>query len=209
MRTDVKILVYSVICGVFVGAVYEIFRLFRLTFFKAEQKKASSQIKQLPKTSDETQILLRSVRVSEYGAGQILTAVCDVLFFLICGIIVSVLIFHTNGGEIRWLSLAGCALGFSLYMFTLGKLVPKLYVKIKDTFIRIFLKIIRILLYPIVKIFKRINAHLRPLRARKKAKRIICYITRQVKKDIRKEEKRKKNIEEDTGETNSDINQDF
>lgn len=53
----------------------------------------------------------------------------DLIFTLICTVVYIIFIYAANLGIPRFFSALGAAVGFSICYFTLGKLLPKIYVK--------------------------------------------------------------------------------
>ena len=47
--------------------------------------------------------------------------ITDVLYSLFAGVCVALMFFGLNSGRVRLIGLAGCAVGFSMYHFTLGR----------------------------------------------------------------------------------------
>lgn len=47
--------------------------------------------------------------------------ITDVLYSLFSGVCVALMFFGLNSGRVRLIGLAGCAVGFSIYHFTLGR----------------------------------------------------------------------------------------
>lgn len=53
----------------------------------------------------------------------------DLIFTLICTVVYIIFIYAANLGIPRFFSALGAAVGFLIWYFTLGKLLPKIYVK--------------------------------------------------------------------------------
>ncbi len=64
------------------------------------------------------------------GCQQLLLFVEDVLFALLCGIVLILLSYLINDGKIRWLAPVGMACGFFVYTVTIGKLIQKLLARL-------------------------------------------------------------------------------
>lgn len=171
MKWDLNVLVYSVICGILIGLIYEVFRILRVTLFPSSAKIPKFEMKQLPGTSEEIAVIFRGETERKVSAPYVFTVICDVLFGIIGGICAAVLIFHTNNGEVRWFALAGCVLGFTVYMLTFGKMILRIYLKIKSFVFKIVKKILSILFLPIIipskAIIKRIKKRIIKRKARK------------------------------------------
>ena len=117
------VLLYACVLGVFLGVLYDVFRIMRVMMgvkYAGIVKKTTDRIK-LPKIESfvrrtgEGKI---SVKMREIGI-----AAGDVAFFFLAGIAMCIFIYWSNNGKFRFFALAGAAAGFSLYYFTLGKLI--------------------------------------------------------------------------------------
>ena len=181
MGYDLKILIYSVACGGLMGIIYEIFRMLRATLFPFEIKRKKEEKRLLPSTSAETDILLRDRRAVQYSASDIFTAVCDMVFLTICGISAAILIFHTNDGEIRWFALAGCGVGFAVYMLTAGKIILRAYLKTKRFVFKVVKKTVKILLAPVILPVKAVIKRIKKRRIRSKARRTLLNMLKESK----------------------------
>lgn len=111
-------LLYSVALGFLIGIIYDIFRIFKITLgaFGAERKK---HFNSLYDKGIKRVIKSNGGKVYSY----IITAFCDVMFFLLFAAVFSVFLFAFNYGIFRWFLLIGCIIGFRLYYISLGKAV--------------------------------------------------------------------------------------
>ncbi|MBQ9921705.1 MAG: spore cortex biosynthesis protein YabQ [Clostridia bacterium] len=89
MTQQCMFFVYSIVLGAVCGAVYDIFRIFR-------------------------------VALRHNGTAVFFE---DVLFCLICCVMLILFIFCANYGIVRWFSFFGWAGGFYIYYMTVGKMV--------------------------------------------------------------------------------------
>ena len=186
MKANLNVLAYSVMCGVLMGLIYEILRILRVTLFPSSVRISRFKMKRLPSTSEATAVALRGDDTGVFSAAYIFNAVCDVLFGVISGACAAVLIFHTNNGEIRWFALAGCALGFAVYLRTLGRLILRIYVKTKNVVFKFVKRVLSVLLLPIIIPIKAISKRLKKRMKKKKAKRTLLKILKEKnKKDER------------------------
>ena len=87
-------LVYSALVGFLLGFVYDFFRAVRI-LSAASGKRFS----------------------------EIVTYICDILFFVCCAVVCSIFIFHYNNGRIRGIAIAVSFVGFIIYLKTLGKFI--------------------------------------------------------------------------------------
>jgi hypothetical protein len=107
------------ILGIFLGAIYDIFRFSRIA-----RNDPTYNIKQKIKkrffpnnTSDNKKT--RSKQISE----SIIIFIEDILFFIVVAITEILAIFHFNNGEIRICYLIISAIGFFVYQKTIGNLI--------------------------------------------------------------------------------------
>lgn len=115
---------------------------------------------------------------------DLIVAIEDLVFFLSFTVFFLLFEFVFSDGIIRWFSVAGMLMGFSLYRKTLGRLIRSVYSKILG-FLRMILRFLRrILIDPIVNVFKKITNYLYS-----KVHFIVI---------IRKEKKKKKKLERQT-----------
>jgi hypothetical protein len=78
------------------------------------------------------------------------TFLCDVLFFVIAGI-VSVLLLYTVGGVFRGVIYPAMGLGFLIYAVTLGRLVSKINIWLAKTMKKAIRSVIRLIALPVRK----------------------------------------------------------
>lgn len=112
---------YSAAVGVFLGMIYDFFRILRISAEPtAELKKRRPEASSEPAQKEE-----RKMRVADRIKVSLIFAE-DIVFSLICAAVISVTVFHLNSGHPRWFILLGAAVGFALYYHTAGRLVMKL-----------------------------------------------------------------------------------
>lgn len=126
------IFIYSIIIGVILGVVYDVFRIQRITM-----------------ESDNKYITV--IR-------DIIIFVEDIIFAVISAVFIVVMIFHVNDGQIRWFVLFGTGVGFIIYYNTIGRIVILCSEKI-IAFIRYCIRMIKKFIYkffikPIIKSVK-------------------------------------------------------
>ncbi len=123
------ILFISLVLGVFLGVVYDFFRIRRVSYSVG---KKSNNIRE-------------RVEVA-------IIAFEDILYSLICSIVVCIFIFYTNSGKFRALALFGALAGFYIYYKTVGRLVIACSEKIIRFVKYILRKIYTIFLLPLLHI---------------------------------------------------------
>ena len=104
--------------GIFLGAVYDVFRLARISRNDSEHSVKKALRKRFyHKEDSDNQTSKR--QISEYT----LVLIEDILFFIIVAITEILAVYHFNGGEIRVYCLLISAVGFFIYQKTLGILL--------------------------------------------------------------------------------------
>jgi len=105
----------AIVCGAFLGAVYDIFRILRIATFRDDS------IRKLKDTGGRKRKRRLPERITEYTV----VFAEDIIFSLIVTFSVILFIYKFNGGISRSYILFSIGLGFILYHLTLGKLVIK------------------------------------------------------------------------------------
>ena len=81
--------------------------------------------------------------------GKIFLFVQDLLFGVLCGIVLILILYFVNDGQVRFLAPLGLACGFFAYTFTLGKLICAVS-EVIATFIRKIVKCLITAVYKMV-----------------------------------------------------------
>ena len=84
---------YSVIIGVVLGVIYDVFRIQRITM-------------------ERDNIIENIIIFAE-----------DIIFAVISAVIIVLLMYHLNHGRIRWFAPVGAGIGFVIYYNTVGRIV--------------------------------------------------------------------------------------
>lgn len=93
----------SLVCGAFLGAVYDIIRFVRILF-----------------SVDVSNPFGKKKRFALFR--YLFVAVGDILFFAVASVLMCVFFFLTGDGRMRWFALLGALAGFFCYYHTVGKL---------------------------------------------------------------------------------------
>ncbi len=131
--------VYSLVIGIFLGTIYDVFRIVRIFLGMGYRDKSAGKYDdiRLPFIGSRNE---RNIRRKKNENGQsepsgkkfikfselfkdIAVFFQDILYFLIAAPIFIIFIYHANNGEIRWFLGLGAFAGFMLYYFTIGHLV--------------------------------------------------------------------------------------
>ena len=101
--------------------------------------------------------LIKLLLVPNRGAGRvvdhILTFVCDIVFVILLAITGILQTYKISGGVFRGLSYIGMLLGLLFYRATLGQITKRLSERLAVFVRRATLKILKIIFYPVRKIF--------------------------------------------------------
>ncbi len=109
--------------GIFLGIVYDIFRILRIGRTSDLSVGGAFYEKIRPRKPLFAPVSRFLSAHPLKAADWVLVFIEDILFWLIAAITEILLIFHTNGGEIRIYCLIASVVGFFLYHQTLGKLI--------------------------------------------------------------------------------------
>lgn len=99
--------------------------------------------------------IFRILRKS-FKTTDIVTYIEDILFWLITGILILYTIFVFNYGEIRFFMFIGIFIGAMLYMLLISRYVIKISVTTIEFIKKTIMLILKIVIFPIYKIFKKI-----------------------------------------------------
>lgn len=149
-----QLILIFLIPGVFLGVVYDIFRILRIG--RASDLSVSGALydKIRPKKPLLGRILhTKSIKIAD----NVIVFIEDILFWLIAAVTEILFIFHTNGGEIRIYCLLSSIAGFFLYHQTLGKLAMLFAKQIIFLFRCLIYWILYVIIYPVKLIIKGIR----------------------------------------------------
>lgn len=134
--TILKMIVFSLGIGIFIGLIYDLFRIRRALFSRNYYhiKKENTPI------------------VKERKIESIIIFFEDILFFLTASLVNIIFIYYANNGKIRGICFLFEVLGFTIYFFTLGKLFTAV-AEYAIMYTRRFVKVIfRKLFSPVLKL---------------------------------------------------------
>lgn len=123
----------SVLLGIFLGAIYDVIRFLRVVFGVT----VASPFK-------------RGNHSPRAVLGYVFVILGDLLFFIVCAVLMSVFFFLTGDGRMRGYALVGAFLGFLLYYNTVGRLFIGAVTRIKA----LLKKLLKFAFRPVVKFFK-------------------------------------------------------
>lgn len=118
MTMLLRISLYAVILGVFFGALYDVVRIIRV-FLGVTSNNGRSRINKLYKGNFKNYLNFRSNKAFNYIA----VFLGDLIFFSLVTLCFILFLFRFNYGIFRWFILLSSVLGFSVYYFTVGKVV--------------------------------------------------------------------------------------
>ena len=134
-----EILLYSFLLGIFLGIVYDWFRIRRRLFSINSAKKSDAD-----KGTKKHICLIEDVVIFFE----------DVLYGIICSIVVCIFLFYINHGRFRAITLIGAGVGFLIYYKTVGRLVLFCSEKIVRFIRFLFGKIFKLTVIPIIRLLK-------------------------------------------------------
>jgi len=145
----------AVFMGMFCGAIYDIFRITRIII--GVQYRNSPKSKKIAK---DPPLLERLPKMSEKAvriARNITVVLGDMLFSLVCGVVLSVFIYRYCSGIIRFYVFLGSVLGFAAYYNSIGRFV--IFVSDKIVFFITFVlkRLLCVILFPFVFISDRVR----------------------------------------------------
>ncbi|MBR6744515.1 MAG: spore cortex biosynthesis protein YabQ [Clostridia bacterium] len=150
--------------GIFLGAVYDIFRLIRIARNdRTYNVRRAVERHFFPKT-------VCNEKTKKYISEYALVLIEDILFFLIVAVTEILAIFHLNGGEIRMDCLMISVVGFFVYQKTLGRLIIFFSVKILYLIRRTIYLVVCVVLTPIFFFSKQTVKCFKLLRSKRKEK---------------------------------------
>ncbi len=128
----VVILLYSIVIGVFMGMVYDVFRIRRMVYILNLKNKEKKY-----KTRERIEFLIVFLE--------------DIIYALICAVIMCIFVFYMNSGRMHAVIPFGTLLGFVLYYKTIGRAVMFCSEKIINFIRLLFAKLYQYIVCPIIK----------------------------------------------------------
>lgn len=94
-----------------------------------------------------------------FGVTRLILFFDDLVYMLICTVVLILGVFKVNNGKLRWYELLAPAVGFIIYRLTLSKLIIAFFYflssRIKKLF-KLVIKFVRKLLNPVLKLLERL-----------------------------------------------------
>lgn len=110
------VIAYSLVVGIFLGVLWDFFRIMRLARGKY--------------STDSEYRFIRMWNTLKAKISDVLCFFEDMLFFTAAAVVVCIFLYHANSGKIRGIALSGSLMGFILYYCTVGRLVNAVAEKI-------------------------------------------------------------------------------
>ena len=131
MRSQWLMLLCSLGVGIFLGVLYDIFRISRLFLTLPSECTSARYYRMLPRvrlfagskqiTGDiDAEPDALSIRLNNFAVG-VVAFVEDIMYFCLCGAIISVFLYNLNTGKVRGFVLIGAICGFAFYLLTIGR----------------------------------------------------------------------------------------
>ena len=152
--------------GIFLGAVYDIFRLLRIARSESTYSaRKAIRNRFFPRTKAHGKI--SRLRISDAA----IVFIEDIVFFLIVAVTEILAVYYINEGEIRIYCLLVSVLGFFAYQKTLGRVIVFFSKKILYLIRKIVYCIVCAILIPAFFISRHIGKMFRAIRRKKKNKK--------------------------------------
>lgn len=145
------LIIWSFVVGVFLGAVYDIFRIRRISFspeIRSKTRILKDDVCPKHGTSKLRGFFRKNIEIIDL----VLIFFEDVIFMVFSAIVISLLTYKFNSGKIRWFILASAAIGFTCYYLTIGRLVKRCAEKIIRAIRLVVWWIIKITIIPAIKL---------------------------------------------------------
>lgn len=144
MSQQLSTIIISLITGAFLGVIYDTVRFIRCALgIKYCNNSFKCSIKTI-KTKEKT----RLTGLKE----NIIIHITDILFFIICGIVIAILVYYSNNGRVRWFIYFFSAIGFLIYYLTIGKIIIRLSGVITEVLKSIVYYTFYLIVYPLLPI---------------------------------------------------------
>ena len=142
--------------GIFLGAVYDIFRIIRIARNDQTQRLSEAIRKRF---FLEKKISKKKREKNPSKRENVLIFMEDIFFFLIVAVTEILAVYYYNDGEIRIYCLMFSAIGFLCYQKTVGRLVIALSEKILYLLRKIIYFLVCLILKPLLAVSKKLNKH--------------------------------------------------
>lgn len=123
--------------------------------------------------------------------GYLAVALEDLVYWIICGVLIFRMMYNNNNGVVRGFIIAGVVLGMVIYRISISGLVVKYVSLVINRVITLFLKVFRVVMKPFRFLLKKTGRLLRFVRGKvkiltKHERKALKKFTRTVKIGIRK-----------------------
>ncbi len=118
--------VYALIVGVFIGIVYDVFRIVRIALTGgAGSKVRFERIETLISSirGQSAAVHRRGIRKAGERLEYAIVFVCDVLFFFVTALVSIIFLYQANYGQPRLYVAVSSIVGFAVYYNTVGRMV--------------------------------------------------------------------------------------
>ena len=101
---------------------------------------------------DLIRILRRTLKV-----GTVMTFLFDILFWILCAVLIFFMMFYANYGRARWYEVAGLTLGVASYFVSVSGMVVDGGVMFLKTLLKLICVILKTVFYPVFFIYKKLS----------------------------------------------------
>lgn len=150
-------MLFSLAAGFLLGAVYDIFRIRRISAAPNDQlrKLHREPVFHIPDK------LKRVLSQNRYVIDCVIIFIEDIIFSLIAAVVMSIVYYRFCNGNIRGIMLFAAGTGFAIYYLTIGRLIKFCAVKIILVIRTVLNFIIKITLIPILKLAEKVYSFIR------------------------------------------------
>ena len=119
MVSQLMVAVLSSLVGIFLGALYDIIRIWRAFLGIVYVNKVTGRLQNIKLPFIRNPIANKKHMVAE----NVVMFFTDIVYFLVATLVLVLFVYRVNQGIIRWYIFVGALLGLLIYYVTLGKLV--------------------------------------------------------------------------------------
>ena len=167
IKNQLITMLFSIILGMFIGLIYDIFKILRLMTGLELSPKMQNKLNKIRLPL----IVKKNNKKSNNTKKYILYIIWDILFCIAITPIIQIFVYATSFGIFRWYILIGIALGFTCYYYTVSKIIAPVYEFILLGIWVVFKYILYFIKLPIIQIEQAIKNKPISIRKEKQSKR--------------------------------------
>ncbi|MBQ8577562.1 MAG: spore cortex biosynthesis protein YabQ [Clostridia bacterium] len=206
---DASVIPRAVLCGIFLGILYDGFRILRTALGIRTEEHVSDKTTALRRitrrridcTSGEVPCPDRHPKAKRgHLPGRLVQFILDILYAVLAACVFAVFLYHRDTGVLRWYTVLACAVGFFAYYHTVGRAVMR-----GCAFLLAFLRAVIIvfynrILFPVLRLLYRMLCGIRGRCA-------VVSEHRKERRRLRRESRRMLKQQKKTGKKNKEKEQ--